>query len=229
MFFRSQGLQRSGTISRGITFGNNQDVFVNSSLNLQLGGKLNDNVEIVAAITDENIPIQPEGNTQQLQEFDRVFIQLNDERNRLIAGDFELRRPDSYFLNFFKRSQGGYFTTNQPVGKGTDGKPNILRAGLSAAVAKGRFARNTFTAQEGNQGPYRLVGNNGETFIIILAGTEKVYIDGALMQRGAQNDYVIDYNTAELAFTPRRLITNQSRIVIEFEYSTATTCVRSTS
>lgn len=219
MFFRSQGLQRSGTISRGITFGNNQDVFVNSSLNLQLGGKLNDNVEIVAAITDENIPIQPEGNTQQLQEFDRVFIQLNDERNRLIAGDFELRRPDSYFLNFFKRSQGGYFTTNQPVGKGTDGKPNILRAGLSAAVAKGRFARNTFTAQEGNQGPYRLVGNNGETFIIILAGTEKVYIDGALMQRGAQNDYVIDYNTAELAFTPRRLITNQSRIVIEFEYS----------
>lgn len=219
VFFRSQGLQRSGTISRGITFGNNQDVFVNSSLNLQLGGKLSDNVEIVAAITDENIPIQPEGNTQQLQEFDRVFIQLNDDRNKLIAGDFELRRPDSYFLNFFKRSQGGYFTTVQPVGKGADSKPNALRAGLSAAVAKGRFARNTFTAQEGNQGPYRLVGNNGETFIIILAGTEKVYIDGALMQRGAQNDYIIDYNTAELSFTPRRLITNQSRIVIEFEYS----------
>lgn len=219
MFFRTQGLQRSGTISRGITFGNNQDVFVNSSLNLQLGGKLSDNVEIVAAITDENIPIQPEGNTQQLQEFDRVFIQLNDERNRLIAGDFELRRPDSYFLNFFKRSQGGYFTTNQPVGKGADGQPNTLRAAASAAVAKGRFARNTFFATEGNQGPYRLIGNNGETFIIILAGTEKVYIDGSLMERGAQNDYVIDYNTAELSFTPRRLITNQSRIVIEFEYS----------
>ena len=26
-----------------------------------------------------------------------MFIQLNDRHNRLIAGDFELRKPDSYF------------------------------------------------------------------------------------------------------------------------------------
>ncbi len=102
--FKMDGLNKTGSISRGITIGSNQDMVVNSNLNLQLSGKLNNDIEILLAATDNNIPIQPDGNTQQLQEFDKVFIQLSKNKTKLIAGDFQMTRPKSYFMNFYKKA-----------------------------------------------------------------------------------------------------------------------------
>lgn len=209
-------LNRRGSLSRGITFGNGQDVVVNSNLNLQLTGKLGDNLNLVAAISDNNIPIQPEGYSQQISEFDRVYIEVFNEQLRMLAGDFELEGSPGEFMEFYKRAKGGVFRGEFKPGR----KGGLsLSTTVSGAVSKGKYSRNSFMGIEGNQGPYKLRGNNFERYIIVLAGTERVYIDGRLMTRGLNNDYVVNYNTAELTFTPRLPITKDRRIIVEFEYS----------
>ncbi len=214
----NDGLVKNGNISRGISFGNNQDVVVNSNLNLQVSGKLSPEIDILLAATDNNIPFQADGTTAQLQEFDKVYIQLNNPGNKLIVGDYQLSKPRTgYFMNFYKRSQGMYFENN--FIDSSSRVPLKFKTQISGAVSRGKFSRQVFFGIESNQGPYRLKGAENELFIIVLSGTEKIYIDGRLLQRGQENDYVIDYNTGEVTFTAKQLITKDKRIVAEFQYA----------
>lgn len=206
----SNGLNVNGNIARGLGFGNNQDVVLNSNLNLQLGGKLGNGFSILAAISDENNPIQPEGNTQQIQDFDKVYITLMKDSNSLTVGDVLMKNVnENYFLKFYKKSRGLQL----------DYKYSNYHLQSDVAISRGRFSRNEIQGVEGVQGPYRLNGVNNELNIIVISGTETVYVDGKKLSRGQQNDYVIDYNVGEVTFMPKQLITKFSRIVVEFQYS----------
>ncbi|MFB3057860.1 MAG: hypothetical protein ACE1ZQ_11970, partial [Ignavibacteriaceae bacterium] len=203
------GIQKSGTLIRGFTVGTTKDFSLNSGLRLQISGKLSDDIEIVAALTDENTPIQPEGNTERLEELDKVFIQIKHPNAVGTFGDYQLAKRVGEFGVISRKLQGlmGEFFMDEHA------------AYLAIASSRGKFNINKFRGTDGVQGPYALVGINGEKNIIVIAGTEKVFIDGIIMYRGENNDYTIEYANATITFTPQRLITAASRIDVDFEYT----------
>ena len=202
--------QRSGSITRGITVGSNRDLTVQSGLRLQFSGNITEDVEVVGALTDEQTPIQPEGNTQTLREVDNIFFEVRSPVADGTLGKFFASHDLTEYTGFSRKLQGG-----KVLGKFGD----VGQTQLVAAVSPGKFRTQEFQGREGDQGPYRLTGPNGERDIIVLAGTERIFVDGVLMIRGRENDYVIDYATGEIFFQPRRPITGFNEIVVDFEYS----------
>ncbi|MCX8056716.1 MAG: hypothetical protein N3F03_03785 [Ignavibacteria bacterium] len=203
-------LERSGTISRGFSVGTNKDFTLNSGLRLQLAGQLSDDIEVVAVLSDQSSPIQPEGNTRTLQEIDKVYIDLKHKNAQATFGDFQYTHRVGTFGVVDKKLQGL---------KATALLDEKNFANVSYASARGKFKSQQFNGIDGVQGPYRLTGENNERDIIVLAGTEKVYINGEEKVRGENYDYTIDYSTGEIFFTPKVVITNASRIKVDFEYS----------
>jgi len=208
-----EGLNTAGNITRGLTFGNNQNGVVNSTLDLQIAGKLSDKVTLKASIIDTNLPIQENGNTYKLNEFDRVFIELFSDNWSINAGDIYLNNNETSFLKFNKKVSGLAVNAN------INNENSEIKLETSGAIVKGKYKKVQFKGQEGNQGPYKLSDLNSNTYILILSGTEQIYVNGQLLKRGEENDYTIDYNTAELTFTTTFPITADMRVIAEYQYT----------
>ncbi|WP_299524958.1 hypothetical protein [Winogradskyella sp.] len=204
------GLTTSGSISRGVTIGNNQNSVLNSELDLQISGKLSDKVSLRASIQDANIPLQESGYSQRLDEFDQVFIELFSDNWNIRAGDIDLVNTNSYFANFSKRVQGLLVSANLSE------KTSVFASG---ALVRGQFTTTQFTAQEGNQGPYKLRGPKNELFVLIVSGSETVYVNGVPLERGENRDYIIDYNAGEIIFNSTYPITSEMRITVDYQFS----------
>lgn len=208
------GLNTSGSIVRGVTVGSNQNSTVNSELDLQLSGKLSDKVTLRASIQDANIPSQEGGFSQNLDEFDQIFIELFSDTWNIRAGDINLQDTESYYGQFTKKIQG--LSLRGDINHSEDSKTNLFATG---ALVRGVFNTSMFTGEEGNQGPYKLTGPNGELFVLVVSGSEAVYVNGILLERGEAKDYIIDYNAGEIRFNSTFPITSEMRIVVDYQFS----------
>ncbi|MGA9115950.1 MAG: hypothetical protein WB626_04175 [Bacteroidota bacterium] len=206
-------LRKSGSIVRGLTVGSNRDLSLSSGFRMQLAGALAPDVQVTAALTDENTPIQPEGTTQSLQEFDKVFVELRGPSYAATLGDFNLETRGTEFARVRRKLQGAMGTLEH---RAPGGDASLM---ISGASPRGKFATNAFRGSDGVQGPYRLAGRGGEYPIIVIAGSERVYVDGERQTRGETQDYTVDYALAEITFTVRRLMTAASRVTVDFEYT----------
>jgi len=195
----------AGSITRGVVVGSNRSMNVTSAMNLNFDGKISEDVSIRASITDQNMPYQPEGNTLRLNQISNVFFELYGKDKFLRAGDLVFKNGETRFLKF-----------NRNV-KGISAGSQNTTLGLS--VAKGEFTTVSIIPQDGVVGPYRIPPPKGLSFTVVLANSERVYLDGRVLKRGWNNDYIIDYNTGEITFTAQISITRFSRIRVEYEFS----------
>ncbi len=201
-------LETEGRISRGVFFGSQSQPSLTSEFNLVIHGKLDKNTEIQAAIADNALSDNDLSGTYNFQDFDRAVINIKFPHSSVAMGDISVKNQTGYFASFSRSIRGGdYFSDNDST---------LWHGGFG--VQKGIFQRMQLMGEEGNQGPYRLIGKKGENMIIIITGSERVYINGQRKKRGADFDYTIDYLRGELTFTPNCPITKDSRITVEFQY-----------
>lgn len=202
------GLTTKGTFARGITVGNNQDMVVNSALDLQISGLIKDGVRLKAVLRDDNLPRQQIGYSENIKEFDEVYIELNAKNWLARGGDLTLK-DNNYYSTFSKKVQGVLIDYHSK-------KTQIQGAG---ALVKGQYGNYTFQGQEANQGPYKIKGKNDEVYLLLVTDSEKVYVNGILLSRGIDKDYRIDYQNAEIMFNPTFAISSKDRISIEYQYT----------
>lgn len=202
-------LNKSGSISRTVLGGSVQDVSIKSEMNLQLSGMLGKDTEIRASINDNNLALQQEGYSQKLQEFDQIFIEVAHKEHAIRAGDLAYESNRFSFFRANKKAAGLMYVNEK--------ENQYLRIG--GGISRGKFQNQSLNLKEGNNGPYRLRGANGESWVTVVSGSERVFLNGIRLKRGLQEDYTINYNTAEIIFTNKHLISPQMRIYVEFEYT----------
>lgn len=207
------GLNSQGTLVRGLVFGNNQGSSVQSSLNLQLDGKLSEDVGIKAFVSDTNAPLEVDGYTQNLNQFEQIYIELFTKKSKLRAGNIDLEQNQDYFGRFKRKVTGLKLSHTFETEEST----TLIEA--AGSLNRGQYTKYEFLGSEGNQGPYRLSGNNNEAYVLIIAGSERVYRNGRLLESGENKDYVLDYTTGEITFTNQHLVTANDRFIIEYQYT----------
>ncbi|OGJ92072.1 MAG: hypothetical protein A2268_05945 [Candidatus Raymondbacteria bacterium RifOxyA12_full_50_37] len=199
-----------GSKTIGISMGSGNAFSIDQALDVTIQGTVADNVSVRAILTDQNLPFQPEGNTESIREVDRVLVEIESPRLKGSLGDLYLAQTDARFGAFSRKVKG----VQAQYRGAADG-----RISAAAAVSEGSYHVMEFHGQEQNQGPYRLTSKEGASGIIVLAGTERVLVDGTIKQRGENRDYIIEYGNGQIIFTPRCLITADNTITVEYEYS----------
>ncbi|HEX5131996.1 MAG TPA: hypothetical protein VFX92_05875 [Candidatus Krumholzibacteria bacterium] len=196
-----------GTKSVSFSTGSNRGSTLDQSLEARVEGNLTPTIKVRALLSDNNLPIQPEGNTEELQYFDRVFVEVEGPNARAAVGDISLESHTSTFSPLTRQLRG---FSGSAFGR----RGRVVGA---AAETKGQFRTSEFRGTTGLQGPYPLLSQARNTREVIIAGTERVFADGQRLERGQNRDYIIDYDAGTITFTPRRLITTDTEIAVDYE------------
>jgi hypothetical protein len=199
-------LDITGTKTISFQVGNGEQLNIDQSLFLRMDGELSENVFVEAQLSDDQTPISPEGDSRELSSLDQIFIKIYGKKSELSLGDLDFEIKNSRFLNYNPKFEGIRFAWR-----------NIDSYRGAFAVTKSKPAHVEINGVESKQGPYFVNFSGSDQFITVVAGSESVYLNGELLQRG--EDYTIDYDEGTINFTQKHFISESSFIVVDYQYS----------
>jgi hypothetical protein len=171
---------------------------ISQSLWMEIGGEAG-NFNVSGVLSDENIP---QGNvvSQDLREVDEIFVEAVSDNMSFRVGDIVIVEEETD-----KRLLGLSSTWEDLYGV--------------FGVSKAKYGRTTFKTKENQQGPYKIKPGEDIEGFSIVRGSEKVYLDGELLEEGADKDYTINHTENSLTFNPSIFIDNESVVLVIFQYS----------
>jgi hypothetical protein len=203
---RDYELKASGFKTISMETGSLQDVKINQSLNLNLGGKIGESVEIRGVLSDGDASFGGMTSTTRLKDMDRVFMEVRSNSGLARVGDIEIAEAPGQLLSL-RRNMTGF------IAQASRGSNGLL---LSGAASRSQYESVEMEGSEGISGPYVIFAGDGQRAEVVK-GSERVWVDGQSMTRGVNADYTIDYNLSEIQFSPRHMIRDQARIVVDYE------------
>lgn len=212
--FPQSQLRATGSLSRSILTGSNQQATLDGELQLLIEGPIGEDGQLSAQLNDRNIPIMPDGATQSLAELDRLRIAYSSNAGSAALGDVTIEYEETRFTPVKRMLQGASILI-QP-----DSSSTQHRSVLSLAAQRGEMHELTIQPKEGIRGPYPLQGKYNESSIIILPGTEKVWLNGQRLQQGMDQGYTLDAAFAEITYTGPEVLSSTDILRVEFQYIT---------
>lgn len=210
----SDSITSEGYVSQSFAGGNNHDISPNTTADLSLSANMVGGVEVSAHVIDYNMPIDDNGVTNQINELSSILITAKKDSSIISIGDIVARNSNNSLSNFSKKIKGIEFSSVNSLSK-----DDTIAIHTDFAATKGKFIRQQFYGKNNSQGPYYLHAQDSTTSVIVLIETEKVWLNGILLSRGEDADYIIDYNAGSITFNIKHIITSQSVITVDFEYS----------
>ncbi len=196
-------VQAEGRFVRGFTVQKGSGLILQSGIEANFRAQLAGQAEFGGRIVAEQMPITGEGATLPLTESEQVALSVR-------SGTFQAEVGQLAVPLSVRGSTG--------VERVTGIEAAAQLGGWKLDMLLGHAAARTVTVRiqpiDGVPGPYRL--RRGEAVGALVPGSERVWVDGVLQERGEDRDYVIDYWRGELTFRPRRPLSAASQIVVEY-------------
>ncbi|MCP4706028.1 MAG: hypothetical protein GY865_15625 [candidate division Zixibacteria bacterium] len=175
------------------------------SLELSIKGELSPGLQISGSVSDREYYSSYGSINSTISELDKINLKIESKHFISEIGDLEIRQQSDF----------GQSDVKQVSGLEVAYKSKKMSMLATVARPRGRQETIRFSGRDLVQGPYRICV--GSSIHPIIPGSEKVWFNGQLLEKGAEKDYSIDYSLATITFSPKVPVDSRSRVEVDFE------------